>query len=100
MKIPYAAVLVLLAGCAATDASNDAARITYKQDGTDMIATLSDGTALRAPCMISTTRTVTRIGKEVDNCELAPENRQFILERQREITQREQQAAAGSAGTP
>jgi hypothetical protein len=97
MKIPYAAMLVVLAGCAS---STDAARITYTQDGTDMIATLSDGTAIRAPCMLSTTRAVTRIGKQVDNCDLAQENRQFILERQREITEREQQAAAGTAATP
>jgi uncharacterized protein (UPF0179 family) len=89
MKILYVPVLVLLASCAATDG----ARITYTQQGTDMIATLSDGTALRVPCMLSTTSTVTRIGKEVDNCEIAQENRQIILERQREITAREQQAA-------
>ena len=93
MKMLYIAGLVLLAGCA-SDAASDAARITYTQVGTEMIATLSDGTALRAPCMLSTTREVTRIGKEVDYCELAPENRQYILERQREITAREQQAAA------
>jgi hypothetical protein len=93
MKVSYIAGLVLLAGCAT---SPDAARITYTQEGTDMIATLSDGTALRAPCMLSTTREVTRIGKNVDYCELAPENRQYILERQREITEREQQAAAAS----
>jgi len=92
MKIVYTSVLILLGGCAATDPN--AARITYTQVGTDMIATLSDGTALRAPCMITTTREVTRIGKEVDYCELAPENRQYILDRQREITEREQQAAA------
>lgn len=42
---------------------------------------------------------VTRIGKEVDNCELAQEHRQYILERQREVTEREQQASAGSPGT-
>jgi hypothetical protein len=59
-----------------------------------MIATLSDGSVIRAPCIFSTTREVTRIGKEVDNCEVAQEHRQFILERQREITEREQQAAA------
>ena len=91
MKILYIAGVVLLAGCA----SEDAARITYTQVGTEMVATLSDGTQLRAPCMLSTTREVTRIGKEVDYCELAPENRQYILKRQREITEREQQAAAG-----
>ena len=91
MKVLYIAGLVLLASCAA---SSDAARITYKQEGTDMIATLSDGSVLRTPCMLSTTREVTRIGKEVDYCEVAPENRQYILERQREITEREQQAAA------
>jgi hypothetical protein len=90
MKILYTAVLVLLASCAA---STDAARITYTQDGTDMIATLSDGTNIRAPCLISTTREVTRIGKEVDRCEMAPEHRQIIQERQRAITEREQQAA-------
>lgn len=91
MKILQVPVLVLLAGCAA---SGDAARITYTKDGTDMVATLSDGTVLRAPCMFSTTREVTRIGKEVDDCELAMEHRQIILERQREITEREQRAAA------
>lgn len=91
MKALNLASLVLLAGCAANP---DAARITYTQEGTDMIATLSDGTQLRAPCLVSTTRGVTRIGKDVDNCELAIENRQYILERQREITEREQQAAA------
>jgi hypothetical protein len=93
MKILYTAALVLLASCAT---STDAARITYKQEGTDMIATLSDGTALRAPCMLTTTREVTRIGKDVDYCELAPEHRQYIQERQREITEREQQAAAAA----
>jgi hypothetical protein len=92
MKSFYAAGLVLLVGCASPDP--DAARITYTQVGTDMVATLSDGTVLRAPCTLSTTREVTRIGKDVDYCELAPENRQYILERQREITAREQQAAA------
>lgn len=91
MKTLQAMAVVLLVGCAA---SGDAARITYRQDGTDMIATLSDGTELRAPCMFSTTREVTRIGKEVDDCELAMEHRQIILERQRAITEREQQAAA------
>jgi hypothetical protein len=89
MKIPYASALFLLASCASTDAS----RITYMQEGNDMIATLSDGTSLRAPCILSTTREVTRIGKNVDTCELATEHRQVILERQREITEREQQAA-------
>jgi hypothetical protein len=90
MKILYTAVLVLLVGCASTDA----ARITYRQEGTEMFATLSDGTVLRAPCMLSTTREVTRIGKDVDYCELAPEHRQVIQERQRAITEREQAAAA------
>lgn len=93
MKIVYVAGFALLAGCASSG-DPDAARITYQQVGTDMVATLSDGTTLRAPCQLSQTREVTRIGKEVDRCELAPENRQFILERQREISQREQQAAA------
>jgi hypothetical protein len=92
VKIFLIASLVLLAACTSTDPN--AARITYTQVGTDMIATLSDGTVLRAPCQFTTTREVTRIGKEVDDCELAPENRQYILERQREITEREQQAAA------
>lgn len=90
MKCRYALVLVLLTACT----SSDGARITYTQEGTDMIATLSDGTVLRAPCIFSTTREVTRIGKEVDDCEVAPEHRQLILERQREINEREQQAAA------
>jgi hypothetical protein len=89
MKIQYPLVLILLASCTSADAE----RITYTQDGTDMIATLSDGTAIRAPCILTTTRAVTRIGNEVDNCELAQEHRQLILERQREITEREQQAA-------
>ena len=89
MKYLHIAVLILLTACK----SSDAARITYTPDGTEMIATLSDGTAIRAPCAISTTREVTRIGKEVDYCELAPEHRQYILARQREITEREQQAA-------
>jgi hypothetical protein len=92
MKKFYAAGLVVLAGCASPDP--DAARITYRQVGTDMQATLSDGTVLRAPCMLSTTREVTRIGKDVDYCEIALENRQYILERQREISERERQAAA------
>ena len=92
MKIIYTAGLVLLTACASS-VDPDAARITYTQVGTDMIATLSDGTSLRAPCMLSTTREVTRIGKQVDYCELSPENRQYILERQREITRREQEAA-------
>ena len=87
MKVLYTAILVLLASCTSTDAE----RISYTQDGTDMIATLSDGTVIRAPCIIATTREVTRIGKKVDNCELAQEHRQYILERQREITEREQQ---------
>ena len=89
MKILCTPVLVLLASCVSTDA----ARITYTQDGNDMIATLSDGTTIRAPCILTTTREVTRIGNEVDNCELAQEHRQQILERQREVTEREQQAA-------
>ncbi len=92
MKILYVACLVLLASCTSTDPN--ASRITYAQVGTEMRATLSDGTVLSAPCQITTTREVTRIGKEVDDCELALENRQYILERQREITEREQQAAA------
>ena len=91
MKTLRVAVVVLLAGCAS---SGEAARITYTRIGTDMVATLSDGTEIRAPCMFSTTREVTRIGKEVDDCELAVEHRQIILERQRAITEREQQAAA------
>jgi len=89
MKSLYALILVVPAACT----SSDGARITYAPDGTDMLATLSDGTIIRAPCIFSTTREVTRIGKEVDNCELAQEHRQLILERQREITEREQQAA-------
>lgn len=88
MKALYSSALLLLAGCASTDA----ARITYTQDGTEMIATLSDGTAIRAPCIIATTREVTRIGKEVDYCELALEHRQYILMRQQEIIERERQA--------
>jgi hypothetical protein len=90
MKIRCTTVLILLASCTSTDA----ARITYTQSGTEMIATLSDGTTISAPCTLATTREVTRIGKEVDNCQLAQEHRQYILERQREITEREQQAAA------
>jgi hypothetical protein len=90
MKSLCTAVLILLAGCASTDA----ARITYTQSGTEMIATLSDGTAISAPCILATTREVTRIGKEVDNCVLAQEHRQYILERQREITEREQTAVS------
>ena len=89
MKIPHIAVVILLASCASTDA----ARITYTQEGSDMIATLSDGTTIRAPCVLTTTREVTRIGNEVDNCEMAQEHRQLILERQREITEREQQTS-------
>jgi hypothetical protein len=89
MKSLYALILVVPTACT----SSDGARITYAPDGTDMLATLSDGTIIRAPCIFSTTREVTRIGKEVDNCELAQEHRQLILERQREITEREQQAA-------
>ena len=89
MKVLCTSVVILLASCVSTDGT----RITYTQDGTDMIATLSDGTAIRAPCILTTTREVTRIGKEVDNCELAQEHRQYILERQREVTEREQQAA-------
>ena len=58
-----------------------------------MIATLSDGTTIRAPCVLTTTREVTRIGNEVDNCEMAQEHRQLFLERQREITEREQQTS-------
>ena len=92
MKILYTAGFVLLAGCASPDP--DAARITYTEEGGTMIATLSDGTVIRAPCMLATTREVTRIGKDVDYCELAPDQRMFILERQREITEREKQAAA------
>jgi hypothetical protein len=91
MKVLHVvAAAVLLCSCA----SPESARISYRQVGTDMVATLSDGTELRAPCMLATTREVTRIGKDVDYCELAPENRLYILERQREITEREQQAAA------
>lgn len=92
MKILCTAILISLAGCAS---STDAARITYTQNGTEIIATLSDGSTIRAPCVLTTTREVTRVGqKEVDNCELALEQRQVILQRQREITEREQKAAA------
>lgn len=90
MKIIHcSAVLLLLAACA----SPDAGRITYTQEGDVIIATLSDGTVLRAPCVLSQTRTVTRIGNQRDYCELADDQRQVILERQREITERERQAA-------
>jgi hypothetical protein len=90
MKIFHTAVIVLLASCA----SSDADRITYTQVGNDMVATLSDGTNISAPCVFTTAREVTRIGNDVDNCELAIEHRQLILERQRAITEREGQPAA------
>lgn len=89
MRGLYTLLLVLLTGCVATDGG----RITYTQDGTEMIATLSDGTSIRAPCIVASTRGVTRIGKDVDHCELAQDHLQYILERQREITELEQQAA-------
>lgn len=94
-SVLYTSVLVLLASCASTEGDV----ITYTQDGTEMIATLSDGTAIRAPCIISTSRAVTRIGKAVEYCELAQEHRQYILERQREVTELAKQGAAASAGT-
>ena len=87
MRILPIALVLSLAGCA-----SEGSRITYTKDGTDMIATLSDGTNIRVPCQTTTTREVSRIPQEVDDCELAMEHRQQLLERQAEIDRREQQA--------
>lgn len=64
MRVLPIAILLLLAGCTSTEGD----RITYRQDGTDMIATLSDGTTIRVPCLFTTTREVSRIPQEVDDC--------------------------------
>jgi len=85
MKALPFVLLLSLAGCA-----SEGSRITYTKDGTDMIATLSDGTSIRVPCLTTSTRAVSRIPQEVDDCELAMEHRQYLLERQAEIDAREQ----------
>ena len=90
--LPLAA-LVLLVGC-----STSSSRIVYTQDGSDMIATLSDGTAIRVPCLFTRSRQVTRMPQqEVDDCEMALEHRQYVQERQALVDAREQRAAESAS---
>ncbi|MEX2365924.1 MAG: hypothetical protein WD601_04925 [Pseudohongiellaceae bacterium] len=82
MKKYLISLSMVIAGCVAPEAG----RITYTQDGSDMVATLSDGSTIRVPCVFTTTRTVSRIPQEVDSCEMAPEHRQYIQEREAEVS--------------
>lgn len=90
MKHLPIAIALLLVGCA-----SEPSRITYTKDGTDMIATLSDGTSIRVPCVTTSTRDVSRIPQEVDDCEMALEHRQYLQERQAAVDARERAALGG-----
>lgn len=86
MRILTGLACVLLAACAS---ERGAPTADYTVRGTDAFVTLSDGSFLVMPCMITTSRVASRIEKKLDDCELSYEQQQFIFRREEEIKARQ-----------
>lgn len=85
MRIPLLAACMTIASCASNGPSPT---IDYTVEGSDALVVLSDGSVMRMPCMMTTSRVVSRIGKQLDDCELSSEQQQFIFRREEAIQAR------------